>query len=157
MLTLLLLPTLAACAHGAAGLVSGEVVDADGARVVVVSGYGLALRGLAVDGGVTVGFSRRAYVYPQDVSGLPDPGRYAGWVPLPEVPPVAWRARSIGLDLKASTLGLGLSLGYLEETVMAYLPASADLMYSLRFVADDPALTVLVFCSEGRACAELRP
>lgn len=153
----LLLPVLTACGNGAAGFVSGKVVDANGARVVVVSGYGLALRGLPVDGGVTVGFTSRTYVYPGDMSGLPDPGRYAGWVPLPDAQPVAWRARSIGLDLKASTLELGLSLGYLEETVMAYLPASADLMYSLRFVADDPAATMLVFCPEGRPCVELWP
>lgn len=152
-----LLPVLSACANGTVGIVAGDVMDADGARVIVVSGYGLSLRGLPADRGMTVGFSRRAYIYPNGVSDSPDPGHYAGWVPLPASQPVAWRTQSVGLDLKASSVGLGVSLGYLEETVMAYLPESADVVYRLQFIADDPGATVLTLCQGGQACWEVRP
>ncbi len=152
-----LLPVLTACANGTVGIVAGDVMAADGARVIVVSGYGLSLRGLPADRGMTVGFSRRAYIYPDGASDPPDPGHYAGWVPLPASPPVAWRTQSLGLDVKASSVGLGVSLGYLEETVMAYLPDSADLVYRLHFIADDPAATVLTLCQGGQACGEARP
>ena len=38
---------------------------------------------------------------------------------------------------------------------MAYLPADADLFYSLQFKADDPAGTIMFFCNGELSCAEL--
>ncbi len=148
-------PVLAGCSAGTAGLVSGEVVEGDGARVIVVNSYGLSVRAVSIDGGLTVGFSRRAYVYPKKTPGLPATGRYSWWVPQPGTPPVAWSTTAVGLDLKASRLGAGVSLGYQADTVMAYLPADADLFYSLHFSADDPAMTMMLFCNGEQSCAEI--
>ena len=90
---------VAGCAPGIAGLVAGDVLDADGARVIVVRGYGLQLRGEPSDAGLTVGYARRTYVYPDTTPELPEPGRYYFWVPQPETSPVAWDGTAIGLDL----------------------------------------------------------
>ena len=148
-------PALAGCSGGTAGLVSGEILDADGAQVIVVSGYGLSFRSTPVDRGLTLGFTRRAYIYPDNTPGLPAAGNYNWWIPQPEIAPVAWNTSAVGLDLTASRLGVGVSLGYQADTVMAYLPANADTFYALRFKSSDPAQTIMQFCNGELSCAEL--
>ena len=108
---------------GSAGLVSGEVLDADGAQVLVVDGYGLSLRGMPVDRGLTVGVTRRVYVYPKGTPGLPAPGRHLFWVPQPAEPPAAMDGQAIGLDVRASNSSVGLTLGFRGTAVFAQVAA----------------------------------
>ena len=89
-MTMAIVSGATACAPGAAGLVAGDVLEADGARVIVVRGYGVQLRGAPIDAGLTLGYARRTYVYPDTTPELPDPGRYYFWVPQPPTAPVAW-------------------------------------------------------------------
>jgi hypothetical protein len=41
------------------------VLEADGAGVIVVRGYGVQLRGAPTDVGLTLGYARRTYIYPE--------------------------------------------------------------------------------------------
>src|SRR5262245_54415498 len=93
---------LTGCSAGTAGLVSGEVLDADGAQVLVTEGYLLSVRGTPLDSGLTVGFTRRVYVYPDETPGLPPAGRHLFWVSQPNESPVAFSGEAIGLDLTTS-------------------------------------------------------
>jgi hypothetical protein len=146
----LTLPGLAGCSPGTAGLVSGEVLDADGAEVLVVDGYGLSLRGTPVDRGLTVGYARRVYVYPEETPGLPAPGRHLFWVPQPAEPPMALNGEAIGLDLSASRVSVGVTLGYHGTALLAYVPQGEAVHFRLRFAPSDPAATQLRFCREGK-------
>jgi hypothetical protein len=127
------------CALGTAGLVSGDVVEADGARVIVVRGYGVQLRGASIDAGLTLGYARRTYVYPDTTPELPDPGRYYFWVPQPQTSPVAWDGEAIGLDLRIASPAVGITLGFRGTSVMAHVPAGEAVVYSLRFTRVDTA------------------
>ena len=99
-MTMAIVSGVTACAPGAAGLVSGDVLEADGARVIVVRGYGVQLRGAPIDAGLTLGYARRTYIYPETTPELPDPGRYYFWVPQPPTAPVAWDGQAVGLDIR---------------------------------------------------------
>ena len=148
---------LGGCAPGVAGLVSGDVLDADGAKVIVVRGYGVQLRGAASDAGLTLGYARRTYVYPNTIAELPEPGRYYFWVPQPSAPPVAWEGQAIGLDLRASSSSVGLTLGLRATAVLVQVPVGETVAYQLRFMPDEPALTRLRYCRGEDACATIEP
>jgi hypothetical protein len=144
---------VAGCAPGAAGLVSGDIVEADGARLIVVRGYGLQLRAEPSDAGLTLGYARRTYVYPDTTPGFPDPGPYWFWVPQPDTPPVAWAGEAIGLDVRAAASSWGITLGYRGTAVLAQVPAGETVYRRLRFAPDDPASTSLRMCRGEVECA----
>ena len=152
-MTVALLFGVAGCAPGAAGLISGDVLEADGARVIVVRGYGVQLRGAPSDAGLTLGYARRTYVYPSTTPDLPDRGRYYFWVPQPATAPVAWDGEAIGIDLRTATSNLGITLGFRGTAVFAQVPEGETVYYRLRFVPDDPASTLLRLCRGEDACA----
>lgn len=154
-MTIAILSGVAGCAPGTAGLVSGDVLDANGARVIVVRGYGVQLRGAPIDAGLTLGYARRTYVYPGTTPELPDPGRYYFWVPQPQTSPVAWDGEAIGLDLRIASPAVGITLGFRGTSVMAYVPAGEAVVYSLRFMPDEPASTRLRYCKEDDACSNI--
>jgi len=141
------------CASGTAGLVDGEVLDGDGARLIVVHGYGLELRGHPVDAGLTLGFARQIYIYPSQTSGLPELGRYWFWVPQPEAAPLAWESLAVGLDIRTASTSIGLTLGYGHRAVLAYLPADDTVAYRLRFTPSSPASTFLRHCQGETECS----
>jgi hypothetical protein len=150
---LLFVLAVAGCAPGAAGLVSGEVVEADGARVIVVRGYGLQLRAEPSDAGLTLGYARRTYVYPDTTPGFPERESYWFWVPQPASPPVAWAGEAIGLDLRAAPSIWGITLGFRGAAVLAQLPAGETVYRRLHFAPDDPASTRLRYCRGETECA----
>jgi hypothetical protein len=129
-------------------------LEADGARVIVVRGYGVQLRGAPIDTGLTLGYSRRTYVYPETTPDLPDPGQYYLWVPQPRSAPVAWDGRAIGLDVRMAGSNLGITLGFRGAAVFAEVPEDETVYYRLRFVPDDPASTLLRFCRGEDACGK---
>jgi hypothetical protein len=145
---------MTACAPGTAGLVSGDVLEADGARVIVVCGYGVQLRGAPSDAGLTLGYARRTYVYPCATPNLPDPGRYYFWVPQPATAPVAWDGRAIGVDLRMAASNLGITFGFRATAVFAQVPEHETVYYKLRFVPDDPAATLLRLCRGEDECMD---
>ena len=153
LLTMLTVAT--GCASGTAGLVSGNVLQADGARVIVVRGYGLQLRGTPPDAGLTLGYARRTYVYPDGIPGLPQPGRYYGWVPQPATAPVAWDGRAIGIDLRTAGPNIGITLGLRATSVLAVVPAGESVAYHLRFLPDHPSWTQLRYCVGDDPCSGL--
>lgn len=145
--------SVAGCAPGAAGLVRGDVVEADGARVIVVRGYGLQLRAEPSDAGLTLGYARRTYVYPDTTPGFPEPRTYWFWVPQPDTPPVLWAGEAYGLDLRAAPSSWGITLGFRGAAVLAQVPAGETVYRRLRFQPDDPAATLLRYCRGEAECA----
>ena len=145
--------SVAGCAPGAAGLVRGDVVEADGARVIVVRGYGLQLRAEPSDAGLTLGYARRTYVYPEATPGFPGPGPFWFWVPQPDTPPVLWAGEAYGLDLRTAPSSWGLTLGFRGAAVLAQVPAGETVYRRLRFMPDDPASTLLRYCRGEAECA----
>jgi hypothetical protein len=141
------------CAPGVMGLVSGAVLEADGARVIVVRGYGVQLRGASSDAGLTLGYARRTYVYPNTTPDLPDPGRYYFWVPQPPSAPIAWDGRAVGFDVRMAGVNLGITLGFRGTAVLAQVPDGETVYYKLRFMPADPASTLLRFCRGEHECA----
>lgn len=148
-----LLGAVPGCSPGIMGLVSGDVLVADGARVIVVRGYGIQLRGTPSDGGLTLGYARRTYVYPSTTPDLPDPGHYYFWVPQPRSAPVAWDGQAIGLDVRMAGINLGMTLGFRGTAVLAQVPDGETVYYKLRFVPEAPATALLRFCRGEHECA----
>lgn len=60
---------LSSCSSGHYGLVSAEVIDTEGARLVEVETFGADVRTLAADAGFTLGWGRRVYIYPSGTLG----------------------------------------------------------------------------------------
>jgi hypothetical protein len=143
------------CAPGSAGLVSGDGLEADGARVIVVRSYGVQLRGAPTDVGLTLGYARRTYIYPETTPDLPSPGRYYFWVPQPAMAPVAWDGQAAGLDLRVASPAVGVTLGFRGSSVLAWVPTDKTVFYSLRFIPDDPASTRLRYCEGDDACSKI--
>jgi hypothetical protein len=154
-MTMAMASALVGCAPGAAGLVSGDVLEADGARVIVVRGYGFQLRGEPSDAGLTLGYARRTYVYPENTPGFPEEESYWFWVPQPETPPVVWAGETIGLDLRAGTSSWGITLGFRGTSVFAQVPAGETVRRRLRFAPDDPGSTQMRYCRGEDECASL--
>lgn len=154
-MTAALICSVASCAPGAAGLVAGDVLEADGARVIVVRGYGVQLRGAPINSGLTLGYARRTYVYPENTPDLPNPGQYYFWVPQPPTAPVAWDGQATGLDVRMASSSLGITLGFRGAAVLARVPAGKTVFYSLRFIPDKPASTRLRYCEGDDACSNI--
>lgn len=152
-MTIAIVSGVAGCAPGVAGLVSGDVLATDGARVIVVRGYGVQLRGAPIDAGLTLGYARRTYVYPDTTPEMPHPGRYHFWVPQPATAPVAWYGQAIGLDVRTAASSVGITLGFRGTAVFAQVPEDETVYYRLRFVPDEPASTSLRFCKGEDECA----
>ncbi|HXV24198.1 MAG TPA: hypothetical protein VED46_08055 [Alphaproteobacteria bacterium] len=152
-MTVAIVSGVAGCAPGIAGLVAGDVLEADGARVIVVRGYGVQLRGAPSDSGLTLGYARRTYIYPNTTPEMPDLGRYRFWVPQPATAPVAWYGQAIGLDVRTAAGNVGITLGFRGTAVFARVPEGQTAYYRLRFLPDDPASTLLRFCRGEDECA----
>lgn len=152
LIAVLSIPALAGCAAGTAGLVSGEVVDADGAQVLVVVGYGISVRGIPADRALAIGYTRRAYVYPAETTGLPLEERLF-WVPQPDESPIALYGETVGLELSASSVSVGATLGYHGTALLAHVPQDEAVYYQLRFEPADPPATKLRICRGEEECA----
>lgn len=70
------------------GLLIADVHRTEGAWVVAIEGFGATVRTVADDAGLTLGYDRRTYVYPERIDDPPPQGRHFFFVRLPrrEVP-----------------------------------------------------------------------
>lgn len=134
------------------GLLVADVFRAEGAWVVAIQGFGTTLRTLADDAGMTFGYERRVYVYPETTDDFPTEGRHYWLVRLPKRPALAVNTRIIGLDMRASGVDLGFTLGYRDATVLAQVPVGASRYMRLTLSPDDAAATHLTYCTEEHPC-----
>lgn len=134
---------LGGCSLDNMGVMVSDVFAADGATVISIQIVGTQLRTRAEDGGLTLGYGRRVYIYPDSLPQPLKPGRYYFHAPLPDEAPVAMDARTIGLDLRRSSVEIALTLGLRQITVMAQVPENRSVMFDLAFAPDDPAATRL--------------
>jgi hypothetical protein len=142
----------AGCSIGNTGTLAAHVTPAIGAVVVELYYVGGVVRTADFDTGGTLGFSRRSYVYPASLPDLPAPGWHWLHVTLPDEQPVAWSTKSYGLEGSVTVAGGSASLGYEAVTVMAAVPADADVAYRLAYSQDDPAATELSACEGIKGC-----
>ncbi|MGH8655869.1 MAG: hypothetical protein ACREYE_28460 [Gammaproteobacteria bacterium] len=71
---------------------------------------------------------------------------------MPKKAPVAVNTRAIGLDLRASHSGFGLTLGYRDATLLARVSTGESLYMRLRFLPDDVGATRLTYCPAEDPC-----
>jgi hypothetical protein len=147
----------AGCAVNGTGLIAAEVIESDGARIVETQSLGVAVRSYRHDAGLSLGYSRRVYVYPLD--SLPDlePGRYIFWTPVPEPEPTVFHAETVGGEVSATPPIWAVSLGYRSLSLLAWTPADADGIRRLRFMPDMLDRTILLHCQGEDTCAEFPP
>lgn len=140
------------CSVGNTGTLAAHVTPATGAVVVDLYYLGGVARTAEFDAGGALGFSRRSYIYPASLAGLPAPGWHWLHVTLPEEQPVAWSTASYGLDGTINAAGGSMSLGYEATTVMVAVPVGADVAYRLAYSQADPAATELSGCQGVKGC-----
>lgn len=142
----------AGCSVDNTGTLAAHVTPANGAVVVDLYYVGGVVRTADFDAGGALGFSRRSYIYPASLPDLPTPGWHWLHVTLPEERPIAWSSESYGAEGSLTVAGGSISLGYEAVTVMAAVPADADIAYRLAYTQDDPAATELSACEGIKGC-----
>lgn len=142
----------AGCAVNTVGFVAADVIKTKGAYVWSVEVVGGQLRTSAQDGGMTLGYTRRTYVYPDSIPSPPEPGRYFGYVLLPDEPAIAMDHRTLGLEARANEIEFGVTLGLKSTTVLAQVPDDTSIAYTLAFAPDRPAETRLDYCIGSESC-----
>jgi len=147
----MLLCLLSGCSTGS-GLLIADVHRTAGAWVVAIKGFGATVRTVADDAGLTFGYERRTYVYPERIVDPPPEGRHYFFVPLPKKAPVAVNTRAIGLDVRASNVDVGITLGYRDATLLARVSSGESLYMHLRFLPDNVGATRLTYCPEEDPC-----
>jgi hypothetical protein len=143
---------LTGCSVDDSGLLLAQVIPADGAVVVDIYYLGGAVRTAGLDAGASLGFSRRSYIYPAGLAGLPENGWHWLHVPLPRSRPIALATQTYGLDTRAAEPELSVALGYEAMTVMAYASSDTSIEYGLAYRPDDPAATTLFNCEGLEGC-----
>ncbi len=141
-----LLTLLAACSVDGTGLSAARVSPADGAVVVELYALGAALRLQPGDQGLSLGGSRRTYIFPLAEAPALRPGWHYFLIDLPAVQPVALHGTSYGLDLSAMPQQTALNLGFSDIVVLADAPADAALLMQLSYQPDRPETTRLSYC-----------
>ncbi len=136
----------------ASGLLVADVYRTQGAWVVDIQGFGATMRTLADDAGLTLGYERRVYVYPETTEDLPAEGRHHWSVRLPNKPALAGNVCVIGLDVRTSGVDLGFTLGYRDASLLAHVPEGESLHMRLSFLPGDPRATRLTYCPEEDPC-----
>lgn len=147
----ILIVLLSGCST-ASGLLVADVYRTEGAWVVVIEGLGATVRTLADDAGLTLGYERRIYVYPETSDDLPSEGRHHWSVRLPKKPALARNTRTIGLELRTSGVDLGITLGYRDASLLAHVPVGESIYMRLSFLPDDARTTRLTYCPEEDPC-----
>jgi hypothetical protein len=144
-----------ACAIDTFGLARVTRAQNDSARMVRVEAWGLHLVTNREDAGLTIGRSRREYVYAREDAATP--GDWLPWAcaPLAAATAGAMPTRTdtllladvttIGLALDANANRLGLSLGMRRRTALR-VARDVDLVLALKFDSK----------SGGTRCASIR-
>lgn len=143
---------LSACAIDNYGLLAANVTHADGAIVIDVYTVGGQLRTAAADPGLTIGGSKRSYVFARDAGESPAPGWHYFRVPLPGTLPVALDSRSLGLDIRSAAPNFDVALGYHETTVLTRAASDSNDAWQLSYRPFEPWLTRFQRCNEEFSC-----
>ena len=157
---MLIPPLLALAANGCAvdnyGAVLGRITYADGAVVADIHSLGAHLKTYSGDPGVVLGYSRASYVFADEVD---QPRIAEGWqlfaVSLPRAEPLVVHVKSAGLSAHQVQSGTGMTLGYRVSTLLANMPAGANVVMKVRYAPDQPSRTQLRSCRENSKCAGL--
>lgn len=135
------LATLSGCAWGEDGALYADVTSADGGVVVEVTAAGLWLRQRSEDAGLSLGWSRRTYLFPAEAPGLPASGRHFLTLSLPRESSVASDVRTWGLEVRAVAPELAISIGVIGRTVLARVGLDDSVAYAVEFDTRNPERT----------------
>ena len=144
------------CAIDNHGFVVGRITHADGALVADLYSIGAHMKTRPSDAGVVVGYSRVSYVFARasEQSSIAE-GWHAFTVPLPAAAPKALHLESVGASAHGNHSNFGMTLGYRAFTLLAHVPANADVLLTIRYSPSQPSRTRLRACKEVAKCADL--
>lgn len=139
------------CAVDTFGLVAVEAKKYEQAYIVDSYPVGMQIRARGDDRGVTLGSSKRRYIYRPDVNGKLSPGWHFFRAPLPEEKALAVHASSIGLELGVNGGGLQGTFGWQEFTALS-VAMDQDAILRLRYEPARPERTRARFCEGRQEC-----
>ncbi|MCB1815718.1 MAG: hypothetical protein KDK04_28960 [Candidatus Competibacteraceae bacterium] len=150
VVSLLVLPGLMGCAINNMGLLAANVIDGEGAKVVDIYTIGWHLRTWNHDAGVSIGATKRTYIFPLDLPYSPNAGWHYLWVKLPSGErPVALNTQLLGLEIWASTPEYSLTIGYRNKVILAQIDNTASITMTLGYNSINPEQTQLTYCHQG--------
>jgi hypothetical protein len=144
---------LSGCALNNFGLLAARATRADGAIVVDVYGVGGYLRTTSDDPGITVGWTRRSYVFRENLDQLPNPGWRYFFVSKPADGAIAQDTRTVGLDLSLAAPEWKATFGYKASTIfISRADSEPDRFIQLFYRPSHPAETQLKYCEGQSQC-----
>lgn len=143
--------TLSACSINGVGLASADVVEANGARVVLTKTYGIALRTAVEDAGVTVGYSWTLALIPDCADG-PRAGTHRFGVSTSGIQPIATVRRTSGIAVDVNRRTMGIMLGFSEAAILSEIPRDTSVIRRLVLTPDEPSQIELQEIPERHLC-----
>lgn len=130
--------TLSACSINGVGFASSDVIEANGARVVLAKTYGVALRTAAEDAGVTIGYSWTLALFPDCLDG-PRIGTHRFGVSTSGFHPIATIRRTSGIAIDVNRRTVGIMLGFSEDAIFSEVSTNKSVIRRLVLTPDDPS------------------
>jgi hypothetical protein len=146
---LFILVVVSSCTIDNYGATAARISKSESALVFDVYAIGGQLRTRADDAGLSLGYTKRSYVFAPPSDGGPSEGWHYFHVPLPDQPAVALNLTTVGLDLRAVRSAVGLALGYRASTILAQVDRDSHVVLVIRYKPSEPEITRLHYC-EGR-------
>lgn len=140
------------CAINNYGALAANITKATGAWVIDVYSIGGYLRGRPDDSGITLGWTRRSYIFPERSEELLVPGWHYFAFRWPNERAVAQHTETIGVDLIVTSPERSLALGYKRSTVLARVPAGSNVLMRIHYQPFQPWKTRVEYCEEGDLC-----
>ncbi|MGE3779405.1 MAG: hypothetical protein AB7F89_19615 [Pirellulaceae bacterium] len=128
--------TLAGCSINGVGVAYSDVIPVTGARAVLTETYGVAVRTVADDAGVTIGYSWTLTLLPE-CAAAPLAGKHRFGVSTAGIPAIAAVRRTAGLAIDTNRRAVGLMLGFAEDAMLGRLMADESVRRRLVLTPDD--------------------
>lgn len=112
---LLLIITLNGCAIGNIGALVAKVQKSGNVQIVNLHVIGLHFRKRMDDTGAQIGYSKRRYIFSDEVQI--EPGVYFFHVPLPNIESIGQDFISFGIDISTTSPDQGINFGYQHKAL----------------------------------------
>lgn len=129
---------------------AAEVTQSSDAVVVDSYSVGSWLRTRADDPGLSIGWTRRSYVYSRVAVPNAAPGWHYFAIPLADLPAVVVDARTTGIELRPANREVRLALGYAATTILAQIPNDESVVLAASYQPAHPELTHIYTKREDR-------
>ena len=130
-----------------------HATHSDGAYIVDSYPLGVQLRTRSEDIGVTLGGSKRRYIFDPNVSNQLAAGWYFFHSDLPEEAMVAVHSQAVGLEVDIEGNGVNGSVGY-QERLDVRAGKDEDVVLKLHYEPGHLKGTRAELCGRGKRCLE---